>query len=90
MKKVTERRYMSYDDRKKFARLYRRGASPEELAATFGIHVSTVYRELMRGLTDGYYSLGRPRYSPIKAHAAFTRSLSKRGRKRDMRKMVKG
>lgn len=90
MKKITERHYMTYDDRKKFARLYRRGASPEELAATFGIHVSTVYRELTRGWTDGYNSLGRPRYSPIKAHAAFTRSLSKRGRKRDWNKMIDG
>ena len=72
-------RYLTYEDRKRLEARYTEGGSLPEIAAELGVHLATVYRELLRGDTgyDGIRS-----YSADLAQRTFNKSLKQRGRKK--------
>lgn len=53
---------MTYEDRKSLERLYANGAELSDIADTLGVHISTVYRELVKGSTDILDKNGRVGY----------------------------
>lgn len=72
-------RYLTYEDRKNLETLYNEGVSLPEIASKLGVHLSTVYRELIRGDT-GYDGIRN--YSANLAQRNFNKSLKQRGRKK--------
>ena len=72
-------RYLTYEDRKQLEALYYEGRDLPEIAAALGVHLATIYRELLRGDT-GYD--GVRGYSADLAQRTFNKSLKQRGRKK--------
>jgi IS30 family transposase len=74
-------RYFTYEDRKRLEELYAAGDTLSSIAATFGVHLATVYREINRGSTGDLDANGRAEYSAEVAQKAMLENLKRRGRK---------
>lgn len=74
-------KYFAYDDRKQLEALYNAGAELSKIAVMFGVHLSTVYRELNRGGTGEIDANGRNGYNAELAQKNMLESLKHRGRK---------
>lgn len=75
---------MTYEDRKSLERLYANGAELSDIADTLGVHISTVYRELVKGSTDILDKNGRVGYDAGLAQKATQTNLKcKRSKKKN-------
>ncbi len=74
-------RYLTFKDRQKLEELYSRGAELSDIAKTLGVHLATIYRELMRGSTGKLNESGKEGYSAELAQQTLCKSLKRRGRK---------
>ena len=74
-------RYLTFEDRKSLEALYAEGKELSEIADTLGVHLATVYRELIRGNTGELDKNGRSGYSAELAQQMLQRNLKRRGRK---------
>ena len=74
-------RYMEYDDRQKIQAMWEKGDSPKEIAASLGVHLSTIHRELERGENGEYDKNQRRAYSAELAQRRFYESLKCRGKR---------
>lgn len=75
-------RYITFDDRKKFEKLYAANASFNEIATALGVHLATVYREFKRGNTGLLDKNGRSGYNAEQAQKAIQQSIKRRGHKK--------
>lgn len=74
-------RYLTFEDRKSLEALYAEGKELYEIADTLGVHLATIYRELIRGNTGELDKNGRSGYSADRAQQMLQRNLKRRGRK---------
>ena len=77
--------YMTYEDRKKFEKMYLEGRSLIEIADALGLHISTIYRDLHRGSTGEMDLNGRDEYKADLAQRRLLMAFRCRGK----RKIVK-
>jgi IS30 family transposase len=72
----------SWEKRLQLEALYTAGVKPKEIAAQLGVHLSTIYRELKRGMTTQKNSdwTERKIYSPNLAQYITEQNLHERGR----------
>lgn len=75
-------RYLTFDDRKKLENLYIHGEDLCTIANHIGVHLATIYRELMRGYTGELDINGRNGYSADIAQKTILTNLKHRGRKK--------
>lgn len=59
--------YLNFEDRKKIERLYSENTDIKDIAQSIGVCVSTMYREIQRGITEEMDKNGRFIYSAEKA-----------------------
>ncbi len=74
-------RYLTLEDRRSLEQLYSQGAGLAEIATSLGVHLATIYRELLRGNTGELNAQGREGYSAEVAQKAFNENLKRRVRK---------
>jgi IS30 family transposase len=74
-------KYLTLEDRRKLARLYRRGDTVASIAEELGVSPGTVYKDLHRGDTGETDKNWRNEYDPVLADKVFRRTMSERGRK---------
>ena len=75
-------KYRVVDDgvRSEIARLYRDGRKVGDIADAVGLHETSVYRELNRGMTDKLDANGRFEYDIDKARLDAARARANKGR----------
>ena len=78
----TKRRTVDDAVRMEIARLYRAGRKVDDIADAVGLHVTSVYRELNRGMTDELDANGRFAYDIDRARLDAARARANRGRYR--------
>ena len=71
--------YLTLKDRRSLEQLYSQRAGLAEAAASLGVHLATVYHELLRGNTGELNAQGREGYSAEVTQKAFNESLKRRG-----------
>lgn len=78
----TGTRYKTVDDavRREIARLYGAGIKVPDIAATVGLHETSIYRELKRGRTDKLDEYGRFMYDIEKARLDAARARANKGK----------
>lgn len=77
-----EYRRMTDDIRCVVAKLYREGRQVQEIAEAVGLHETSVYRELNRGLTEELDEHGNFIYDPDKARRDAALARKNKGRKK--------
>lgn len=77
-----EYRRMTDDIRCVVAKLYREGRQVQEIAEAVGLHETSVYRELNRGLTEELDEHGNFVYDPEKARLDAALARKNKGRKK--------
>lgn len=75
-------RYITKADRVLIEKLHSKKATPDVIATSIGVSLSTIYRELPKGYTGARMADGRPVYSAAKAQETVARNVARRGRKR--------
>lgn len=77
-------KYRLMDDsmRGTIAEMYRAGSRVPEIAAAVGLHETSVYREINRGLTDELDENGRFVYDPEKARLDAALARKNKGRRK--------
>ncbi|MCI2057235.1 MAG: helix-turn-helix domain-containing protein [Oscillibacter sp.] len=73
-------KYLSLDDRKELARLWRKGENVASIAEALGCTMATIYKELKRGYDGTTDKNLRNSYDPTLANNVFRHTLSERGR----------
>ena len=78
----TELKYKVMDDevRMEIARLYKDGWKVGDIADAVGLHETSVYRELNRGMTDKLDANGRFEYDIDKARLDAARARANKGK----------
>ena len=74
-------RYLTLADRETLEASYLKGARPQDIADTLGVHVATIYKELKRGDTGKLDGNMRQGYSATLAQYRLQQSFKCRGRK---------
>ena len=74
-------KYISYDQRKTIAEMWAGGARPLDIAEVLGVHVSSVYHELRRGVTGEQHN-GRDVYDADIAQTTLNERFKRRGRRK--------
>lgn len=77
-------RYITEADRALIEKLHSKKATPDVIATSIGVSLSTIYRELPKGYTGTRGADGRQVYSAAKAQETVTRNMARRGRTRRM------
>ncbi len=74
-------RYLTFENRKTLEALYAANEELTTIAAALGVHLATVYRELIRGDTGELDKNGRNGYNAELAQGTIQQSLKRRGRR---------
>lgn len=74
-------RYLTFENRKSLEALYSAGEELSTIAEALGVHLATIYRELIRGDTGKLDQNGRNGYNAELAQSNVQQSLKRRGRK---------
>lgn len=77
---MSEQHRLTFDDRREIERLRGTGMSARRIAKRIGCNFSTVYRELSRGLKDGYCIGDWKGYSAKLGQARYDENVSRRGK----------
>ena len=75
-------RYITFEDRKQFEKLYTDNMSLKDIASALGVHLATIYRELERGNTGKLDENGRSGYSAEAAQKNIQQSIKRRGHRK--------
>lgn len=78
-------RYITFDDRKRIARLWAIGTPAGVIAGEIGVDPATISRELKRGYPGKCGRNQRPAYNPVIAQQAVDAGFARRGRKVETR-----
>ena len=78
---VRNYRYLTLADRETLEASYLKGARPQDIADTLGVHVATIYKELKRGDTGKLDGNMRQGYSATLAQYRLQQNFKCRGRK---------
>lgn len=75
-------KYLTLQDRKTIAKLYRQEARVLDIANKVGFHPATIYEELRRGDTGKLDERQRPEYDPVLAQKRVQEAIRRRGNHR--------
>ncbi len=75
-------RYLTFEDRKRLETLYKQGEKLSIIANSLGVHLATIYRELIRGDTGETDENGRNEYSAELAQKTIQNSIKRRGHRK--------
>lgn len=75
-------RYLTFEDRKRLETLYKQGEKLSTIANSLGVHLATIYRELIRGDTGEIDENGRNEYSAKLAQKTIQNSIKRRGHRK--------
>lgn len=76
-------KYLTLQDRKKIAKLYKEETRVLDIANEVGCHPATIYEELRRGDTGGLDGNQRPEYDPVLAQRRVQEAIRRRGNRRN-------
>ena len=71
-------RHLTFEDRKRFETMYASGVTLADAASALGVHLSTIYRELIRGSTGEMDANGRIGYAAEIAQKASLERLKRK------------
>lgn len=83
-------KYLTLQDRKTIAKMYREEARVLDIAIKIGCHPATIYEELRRGDTGKLDERQRPEYDPKLAQGRVQEAIRRRGNRRNAATVTDG
>lgn len=83
-------KYLTLQDRKTIAKMYREEARVLDIAIKIGCHPATIYEELRRGDTGKLDDRQRPEYDPKLAQSKVQEAIRRRGNRRNAATVTDG
>ena len=73
-------KYITFEDRKRIARLWAIGTPAQAIAEEIGVNPATISRELRRGYPGKNGRNQRPAYNPVIAQKTVEAAIARRGK----------